>query len=90
MNDLIETVDFMVSDDYKKRFIAEYWQTKIRYERLKKFNLKIKASNIDPKNYIEPKHDCPSYLLEEQQHILGQYLEILELRAILENIDLNV
>ena len=30
-----DTVDMMLSDDYKERFKAEYYQTKERYERLK-------------------------------------------------------
>ena len=29
------------SDDYKERFKAEYYQTLIRYEKLKKFNTEI-------------------------------------------------
>ena len=36
--DLKQTTDLMLSQDYKERFIAEYWQTKIRYEKLKHFN----------------------------------------------------
>lgn len=34
MKTLSETVGFMLSDDYKERFIAEYEQIKIRYEGL--------------------------------------------------------
>ena len=29
--DFKETVDLMLSNDYKERFKAEYYQTKIRY-----------------------------------------------------------
>lgn len=31
MMNLMNTVDMMKSQDYKERFKAEYWQTKIRY-----------------------------------------------------------
>ena len=30
------TIDLMISEDYKERFQAEYYQTKIRYEKLHK------------------------------------------------------
>lgn len=96
--ELKDTVELMKSSDYKKRFIAEYWQTKIRYEKLKHFNNIIAAAQATNNNYervtdvmvVEPKHDCPRYMLEDQQHIMGQYLHILEVRAIIEGIDLDV
>lgn len=34
--ELKDTVQLMLSNDYEERFKAEYWQTKVRYERLKK------------------------------------------------------
>ena len=40
---LYDTVDMMVSKDYKERFKAEYWQTRIRYEKLKKLNTQLEA-----------------------------------------------
>ena len=30
--ELRDTIKFMNSEDYRERFVAEYWQTKIRYE----------------------------------------------------------
>lgn len=90
---LQETVEPMITGDYKDRFVAEYWQTKIRYERLKKFNTKIQAAQMQ-KGYTgvypdwAPKHDCPEYLLEEQQRVMGEYLKILETRAEIEGIEL--
>ena len=85
----------MLSDDYKERFKAEYIQTKTRYEKLKAFNTKIEAAfgskcNPDGKDFglKEPNHDCPSDLLREQQRIMGEYLHILELRAVFEKIEL--
>ena len=89
---LDETVDGMLSPDYKERFKAEYQQTKIRYEKLKAFNNKIKAAMItrcsDGINVEMPKHDCPEDILREQQAIMGQYLHILEVRAVIEGIEL--
>ena len=89
--ELKDTIQMMASEDYKERFKAEYYQTKIRYEKLKAFNTKIEAAERTnwSKNPIEmPKHDCPSDLLREQQRIMGEYLHTLELRAIIEGIEL--
>lgn len=85
---LADTVTLMNSEDYKDRFIAEYHQTKIRYEKLKKFNTKIEAAqSVYGKN--EPKHDCPLGMLLDQQRVMGEYLHILEVRAEIEGIDLD-
>lgn len=89
--ELKETVSEMLSEDYKERFIAEYRQTKIRYERLKNFNTRIRAAEITgftDKPVEMPPHDCPLDLLREQQRVMGEYLHILELRAIIEGISL--
>ena len=85
--ELHNTIKLMTSEDYKERFIAEYWQTKIRYEKLKDFCNRIKAAIINGTE--EPKHDCPYYLLREQQEAMGKYLHILELRAVIEKIKLE-
>ena len=89
--DLKDTIPMMTSDDYKERFKAEYYQTKERYERLKAFNTKIEASNRTrfTLNYTgDVKHDCPDDLLYEQQNAMGHYLHILEVRAVIEKIEL--
>ena len=89
--ELKATVPEMLSDNYKERFKAEYYQTKIRYERLKKFNTRIRAAEITGfmDNAVEmPKHDCPVDLLREQQSVMGNYLHILEVRAVIEGIEL--
>ena len=84
----------MNSDDYKERFKAEYHQTKIRYEKLKAFNNKIEASRCtnntwDARKKVEmPKHDCPDDLLTAQQRAMGEYLHLLEVRAVIEEIEL--
>ncbi len=89
--ELKDTVEMMQSDDYRDRFKAEYYQTKIRYERLKAFNNKIEASEATgfTHNPVErPKHDCPYDMLRHQQAVMGEYLHILEVRAIIEGIQL--
>ncbi len=88
---LKDTVEMMNSEDYKERFKAEYYQTKIRYEKLKAFNTKIEAArrtDYMEKKYPMPKHDCPDELLVEQQRAMGNYLHILEVRAVIEDIEL--
>ena len=84
---LADTIDDMLNPDYRERFKAEYQQTKIRYEKLKAFNTKIKAAHMSTKVDM-PAHDCPEELLREQQAVIGQYLHLLELRAEIEFIDL--
>lgn len=83
----------MTSDDYKKRFIAEYWQTKIRYEKLRNFNTRIEAADVTAFTetpYPMPEHTCPIDLLKAQQSAMGHYLNILEVRAAIEGINLEV
>lgn len=84
MKELKETTEQMCSTDYRERFKAEYYQTKIRYEKLKAFCNKIEAGLIIGE--YKEKHDCPLDLLREQQRYMGEYLHVLELRAIIEHI----
>ena len=89
---LADTVDLMKSRDYRDRFVAEYIQLKIRYEKLKDFNTRIAAARASKESVIsiaEPEHDCPASLLRDQQGIMGEYLHLLELRAKIEDIDLE-
>ncbi len=78
---------FAASSSYKERFIAEYILLKQKHEKLKAFNTKIEAADMTRKE--PPKHDCPDYLLREQQKVMGEYLHILEVRAVIEGIDLK-
>lgn len=89
--ELKDTIEMMNSVDYKERFRAEYYQAKIRYEKLKSFNTKIEAAQMTmfSANKVEmPIHDCPDHLLRDQQMAMGEYLHILEVRAKIEDIDL--
>lgn len=82
MKQLNETINWMKSDDYKKRFKAEYYQTKIRYEKLHWLINKYDANKLDFQlsTGIE--------MLRMQQRCMGEYLHILEVRSLIENIEL--
>lgn len=88
-----KTVEGMLSADYKKRFKAEYQQTKIRFEKLNAFCNRIEAAMRtcpgDAKRVQMPEHDCPLELLRDQQRAMGEYLHCLEIRAVIEGIDLT-
>lgn len=84
--ELKETVELMNSEDYKERFVAEYHQVKIRYEKLNNFCNKIEVEEMLGKEVT--KHDCPLELLREQQKYIGLYLSVLEKRALIENVEL--
>ncbi len=80
--DLKDTIELMSSSDYKDRFKAEYYQTKIRYEKLHTMIVKYEAGTLG----FEP--DCPFELLRAQKKNMGEYLYCLEIRAQIEKIDL--
>lgn len=75
--------------DYKERMAEEYWATKMRYEKLKWFNTQLEAHEMMPNEVPQMKHDCPLSLLREQQKHMGEYLHVLQLRAIIECVDLS-
>ena len=81
--ELKETVAMMGSEDYKERMKAEYWQTKIRYDKLHSLAVKYDAGTLN----FEPK--CGIELLKQQLSFMRQYLFVLEVRAELEGIDLK-
>ena len=88
---LADTVEGMLHPDYKERFKAEYQQTKIRYEKLKAFCNRIEAAMMtshEGKKVDMPAHDCPYELLRTQQGHMGLYLHDLEIRAVIEGIEL--
>jgi len=74
---LEETKDLMMSSNYKDRFRAEYWQLKIRYDRL------CTALNEDVIALVQPKES-----LLKQRDCMKVYLSILQARSITENIEL--
>ena len=80
--ELKDTIKLMESEDYKERFKAEYYQTKIRYDKLHKMLVKYEAKTLE----FEP--TCPIEILQDQAYYMGKYLKILEVRAEIENIEL--
>ena len=80
--ELLDTVELMVSDDYKNRMKAEYLQTKIRYDKLHKMIVKYESNTLN----FEP--SCSLDLLKKQVSAMGQYLYYLECRAEIEGIEL--
>lgn len=80
--ELKDTIELMNSDAYENRFKAEYYQTKIRYEKLHKMVIKYEAGTLD----FTP--NCSLELLKEQKSYMGNYLRTLEIRAEIEGIEL--
>lgn len=80
--ELKDTIEMMQSADYKERFKAEYWQTKIRYTKLHNMLIKADAHTLD----FTP--TCPLDLLRDQKAAMGKYLYHLEVRAEIEGIKL--
>ena len=81
--ELKDTIELMNSPDYKERFIAEYQQVKIRYDKLHAMTVKYEAGTLK----FAP--TCSLELLKKQKGFMGQYLNCLEIRAEIEGIDLN-
>lgn len=79
---LEDTKYIMCNDDYRIRFVAEYIQTKIRYNNLHTMIVKMEAGTL---NFIP---DTPIDILKNQKSFMGQYLNQLEIRAEIENIPL--
>ena len=78
--ELLDTAPMMGSADYKERFKAEYYQTKIRYEKLHQMCIEYEAGTLN----FEP--SCSLELLKKQKAAMGQYLHCLEVRAQIEDI----
>lgn len=83
-----DTIGKMLSNDHKDRMWAEYWQTKIRYRKLKAFANRIEAARLQGKP--EPQHSCSYDLLRKQQFIMGEYLHVLELRFAIDGLDIDI
>ena len=79
---LERTAEYMLSDDYKKRFIAEYRQT---FFRLKKLGIMLEEYKTGTSDFAPL---CGYEVLERQWNAMKAYTEILVERAHLENIDL--
>lgn len=79
---LKDTVEMMESSDYKERFKAEYYQTVIRYEKLKEMLNKWDKDTLN----FEP--ICPRSTYNMQMDAMVKYIAVLEARAVMEGITL--
>lgn len=82
VNSLKETVEKMLSDDYKERFIAEYDQLSYRVDKLEGMLSSWEMGTLD----FTPK--TPKDVLKEQYSVMLALLNILKKRAEFEGIDL--
>lgn len=80
--ELNETVELMNSADYKDRFKAEYFQVKIRYDKLK-----VMCDKWD-EGKLNFKPTCPREIYDLQLDAMKRYMDILVIRAKIENVEL--
>lgn len=81
---LKNTVDIMCSTDYKERFIAEYKQLEIRI-----LGLERMLDNWDH-NELNFKPTCPRSTYDLQLRAMKDYYAVLQMRAVMENIPIEV
>lgn len=81
---LKDTIDWMLSDDFRLRMKAEYWQLIIRMDMLKKFVKKARYQ--ENKNNVDDRLIC---LLASQYGAMNIYRLLLEDRSSLIGIDLE-
>lgn len=79
---LKDTVYLMNSNDYKERFIAEYYQVKIRLSKL----LNMISLWDDGKLNFKP--SCPKITYLNQINAMEHYIRSLDLRACVEGIEI--
>lgn len=83
LKELKDTIEMMTSSDYKERFKAEYYQLKLRYDKLSLMITKWDEGTLE----FEP--SCSRTLLSRQLHHMRMYMIDLETRAKIEGIDLR-
>jgi len=77
--ELKDTISLMTSPDYKDRFLAEYWQVRIRYDKLKAMYENWGNLSFTP--------TCPKEIYYVQLDMMDGYIKVLEERAKIEEID---
>ena len=80
--ELKDTVELMLSSDYKERFKAEYYLTLIRYHKLRAMLKGYREGTLT----FTPK--CPFEILNNQFLFMQSYLVCLNRRAKIEGIEL--
>lgn len=81
---LTDTIDLMTSEYYKDRFLAEYYQLKIRRDKL--------SDMMDrwPRGMLDFQPTCNYSTYEKQIKYMDKYLEILVQRAQKEKISIII
>ena len=77
---LKDTIDLMQSEDYKEHFKAEYYQVKIRLEKLEAMLDKWNKGELD----FTP--SCPRMIYDGQVQAMSDYCSALIARAAMEHI----
>ena len=81
--ELKDTIEMMVSEDYKERVKAEYCQVKIRYGKLKYMLERWDNGVLD----FTP--TCPRSTYDLQISAMKDYIAVLEARAVMEGVTLS-
>ena len=82
--ELADTIPLMTSDDYKERFIAEYWQNEIRIRKLDRLLAQDRDGTLP---FVMTRES--RVLLKSQINRMGDLSDVLQMRAEYENIDLS-
>ena len=82
--ELADTAEMMMSEDYKERFRAEYGQVAIRHQKLKAMLEKWDKGELP----FTP--TCPRSTYNMQVRAMTDYIAVLEARAVMEKVDLEV
>lgn len=80
--ELKDTVELMLSEDYEDRFKAEFYQLKIRYEKLKTMLDKWDNRELD----FTP--TCKREVYDFQIDAMENYLDVLADRAEIEKVEI--
>lgn len=77
----------MANEDWKVRLFSEYKELKTRYNKLKAYNNKQAVLRHTQPTTMTVKEEYRDKLMKDQQHIMEEYLHILELRMTNEKIE---
>ena len=80
--ELKDTIELMQSTDYKDRFKAEYWQVADRFKKLSAMLVKWDKGEL---NFTPT---CPRSTYNMQIKAMTDYMVVLEIRAIAEDVEL--
>ena len=88
ITDLKDTVGLMTSQDYKKRFKAEYVQLYIRTKKLSDMLYKLEENELE-ENELEFTLACSKDTLYNQLFSMINYLKFMEQRSVTEGISME-